>query len=276
MWEYHNSSQPRKNVLIMICNSGCHRSVANAESWSNFSTRYGRLLHSASPLHPSELDFRKDTHTECSPLVPTSDSMTEYWKQLRRESFGRKHEESKSLRSTRIITKLAELNAKQDIFSELVERLRNFRETTNALADRLHTGDTTSQPDPNVVGCQTSVPHNDEKRVMIWNACRHSPVTHGTNDDVFPTGHRRGNRALDPRHRVQNLVLQQGRMVEKPCSRPETTNEVFRVLSETIIPSREQLEQVAGVDFRKQLESTVPLYSPGEWKYEFKLSKLTT
>ena len=58
-------------------------------------------------------------------------------------------------------------------------------------------------------------------------------------------------------------------MVEKPCSRPETTSEVFRCLSETITLSREQLEQVAGGGFRKQLELTVLLYRPGEWKYEF-------
>ena len=67
------------------------------------------------------------------------DSIPRPMKQLRRESLGRRHEESKSLRSTSIITKSAELNTKQDIFSEL------------ALADRPHTGDITSQKDPNVV-----------------------------------------------------------------------------------------------------------------------------
>ena len=56
-----------KNVLIMICKSGCHRSVANAESWSNMLTLYGRLPYSVSLLPSSELDFRKDTCTrECS------------------------------------------------------------------------------------------------------------------------------------------------------------------------------------------------------------------
>ena len=59
-----------KNVLIMICKNWCHRSVANAESWSTMLTRYGRLLHSVSTLHPSELDFRKDmctgTRSKCS------------------------------------------------------------------------------------------------------------------------------------------------------------------------------------------------------------------
>ena len=56
-----------KNVLIMMCKSGCHRSDANAESWSNMLTRYGRLPYSVSVLLPSVLDFRKDTCTgECS------------------------------------------------------------------------------------------------------------------------------------------------------------------------------------------------------------------
>ena len=157
-----------RNFLIMICMGGCHRSVANAESWSNMLTRNGRLLHSVSL--PSELNFRKDLktaecsecskqiakfyqilccfHAECSRLVSTSDSTTEYWKQLRLESLGRRHEESKSLRSTSILTKPAELDMKQDIFSESTERLRNFHECASALTDRLHTGDITGQTDP--------------------------------------------------------------------------------------------------------------------------------
>ena len=115
-----------KNVLIMICKSGCQRSVAHAESWSNMLTRNGRLPHYVSPLDPSELDFRKDTcagkcsewskqsaefyqmyycfHAECSQLASASDSTTEYWKQLRRKCLGHKHEGSKSLRSTSITT----------------------------------------------------------------------------------------------------------------------------------------------------------------------------
>ena len=125
------------------------------------------------PLHPSELDFRKDTcagkcsecskqsakfyqihycvHAESSRLVFTSDSTTAYWKQTRRKSLGRRPEESKRLRSTIIITKPAEMNTKQDTFSELAERHRNSRESANTLPDRLHTGDITSQTDPNVL-----------------------------------------------------------------------------------------------------------------------------
>ena len=63
------------------------------------------------------------------------------------------------------------------------------------------------------------------------------------------------------------------KMSEKPCSHSETTSEVFRSLFETIIPSCEQLEQVAGGDSRRQLEVPVPLYGPGEWKYEVKMSE---
>ena len=47
------------NVVIMMCKSGRRRSIANAELWSKTLTRYGRLLHSVSLLHVSELDFWK-------------------------------------------------------------------------------------------------------------------------------------------------------------------------------------------------------------------------
>ena len=47
--------------------------------------------------------------------------------------------------------KPAEPNTKQDIFSESAERLRNFHESANALADRLHTSDIISPTNPNVV-----------------------------------------------------------------------------------------------------------------------------
>ena len=49
-----------KNVVI-ICKSGRRRPVAHAELWSNTLTRDGRLLHSVSLLHLSELDFWKNT-----------------------------------------------------------------------------------------------------------------------------------------------------------------------------------------------------------------------
>ena len=52
-----DSFRVKKNVVIMVCKNGRRRSVANAELWSNTSTRYGRLPHSVSLLHLSELDF---------------------------------------------------------------------------------------------------------------------------------------------------------------------------------------------------------------------------
>ena len=85
----------------------------------------------------------------------------------------------------------------------------------------------------------------------------------------------KGKSCPPPEAQIERRCSPTETMVEKTCSRPETTSEVFRSLSETFIPSREQLEQVAGGDFCKQLELTVPLYRHGEWKYEFKMSKLT-
>ena len=49
-----------KTVVIMIGKNRRRRSVANAELWSDALTRYGRLLHSVSLLHLSELDFWND------------------------------------------------------------------------------------------------------------------------------------------------------------------------------------------------------------------------
>ena len=42
-----------KNIVSMVCRSRRHRSVANAELWSNTLTRCSRRQHSASLLHLS-------------------------------------------------------------------------------------------------------------------------------------------------------------------------------------------------------------------------------
>ena len=81
----------------------------------------------------------------------------------------------------------------------------------------------------------------------------------GTNDDVFTTGHRRANRALDPRHLQRDLVPNRDAGRETLFS-PRDDKRTVLSLCETIIHSREQLEQVAGADFRKQLELIVHLY----------------
>ena len=63
---------------------------------------------------------------------------------------------------------------------------------------------------------------------------------------------------------------------ERSCSDPETENEVLRSSSETISPSHGPLDYVVDGDFRKQLVLSVPRYSSGGWKYEFKTSSLTS
>ena len=77
-----------KNRVIMICRSGRHGSVANAELWSNTLTRCGRRQHSFSLLHFSELDFWGNTCAgkclECS----NQSSVTGPWKRPRPEHAG--------------------------------------------------------------------------------------------------------------------------------------------------------------------------------------------
>ena len=77
------------------------------------------------------------------------------------------------------------------------------------------------------------------------------------------------------------------------CSRPETLSEKPSFRSETTTakpcsltispspPNRSEacavkLEQVVDGDFRKQLELSVPLFEPGEWKYGFKMTSFST
>ena len=99
------------------------------------------------------------TGSWCSRLFSASDSTTEYWKQLRRESLGRRHEGSKSLRSTSIMTKPAESNTKQSTFGEVAGRLLNFHESAKALATCLRTGDITRQADPNMIEAAKHLHH---------------------------------------------------------------------------------------------------------------------
>ena len=50
-----------QNIAIMPCRSRRHRSVVNAELWSNTLGRHSRRQRSVSLLHLSELDFLKNT-----------------------------------------------------------------------------------------------------------------------------------------------------------------------------------------------------------------------
>ena len=101
-----------KNIVIMICGSGRHRSVANAELWSNTLTRCSRHQHSVSLLHLSELDFWTirvqenvrnaanesvrifQTHydrvqAECSRHAPVPDPLGGHWKRSRSGHAGK-------------------------------------------------------------------------------------------------------------------------------------------------------------------------------------------
>ena len=159
----------------MICKSECHRSVANAESWSNMLIRYCRLLHSVSLLHSPELDLWKNTCAgKCSECGKQSAQIyqTHYYCvraecsqlfSMSRESLGRRHEGSKSLRSTSITTTPLESNTKQSTFSELSERLGSFHESAKLLADRLHTSDIIGQKDPNMVEAAKHLDQTAEK-----------------------------------------------------------------------------------------------------------------
>ena len=84
-----------KNIVIMECRSGRHRSVANAEWWSNTLTRCGRRQHSVSLLHMSELDFGEICKVPCSQCAHKSRSVVKCFQfssvvDLSRQPFGPK------------------------------------------------------------------------------------------------------------------------------------------------------------------------------------------
>ena len=93
------------------------------------------------------------------------------------------------------MTKPAESDTKQSTLNELAEQLRNFHESADALADRLHTGDTTGQTDPNLIEAAKHLYHellrkaSDDLERVPPQPC-----------DALVTGHRRRNRALGTRH----------------------------------------------------------------------------
>ena len=145
------------------------------------------MIDSVSPLHPSELDTRKDTcarkcsernkqsaesyqryycfHAECSQLVSASNFTTECWKQLRRESLGRRHGGSKSLR----FLVFCESDAKSygcDIFTcTLVSHV-----TVSALHSR------TLPQGPRVSKKKTVLSHTTQHRVAPTSTLRTHPT----------------------------------------------------------------------------------------------------
>ena len=161
-----------KNIVIMICRSGRHRSVANAELWSNTLTRCGPHRHSVSLLQLSELDFWENkcagnwsecskqslrvfqTHHDqvqavCLRRVLVSDPCTGRWKRSRQEHAEGSAQPAKDplgeedhlpqtskKRATSATAFPAETNPSRGILDELAERLGNFHDSAPASCPR--------------------------------------------------------------------------------------------------------------------------------------------
>ena len=176
-----------KNIVIMICRSGRHRSVANAELRSNTLTRCSRRQHSASLLHLSELDFGRNTcarngsecsnqplrvfqahydqvQAECPRRVLVPDPVTGRWKRPRPEQAegATQHvkdpsdEEDnlpqtpkKKAASSTAISFDADPN--RGILDEQAERLGNFHESARALVDCLQKHDVSRETDQSMI-----------------------------------------------------------------------------------------------------------------------------
>ena len=151
-------------------------------SWISGKTRVPEnVRNAANSLQNSTRDTvasMLSVHDSFPRLIPRNEN----WKQLRRESLGRRHEGSKCLRSTSITTTPAESNTKQSTFSELAQRLRNFHESASALADCLRAGDIASQTDPNMIEAAKHLYHkllrkaSDDLERMPSQPCASSPA----------------------------------------------------------------------------------------------------
>ena len=117
-----------KNIVIMICRSGRHRSVANAALRSNTLTRRSGRQHSTL-LYLSELNVWKNTcagkcsesseqstrifqthydrvRAECPRLASASHSVTEHWKRPRQENCSKSSAGKASLKARLAVNSL--------------------------------------------------------------------------------------------------------------------------------------------------------------------------
>ena len=176
-----------KNTVIMICSSGRHRSVANAELWSNTLTICGRRQHSVSLLHLSELDFWENTcagncsecskqslrvlqahyeqvQAECVRRVPVPDPVTGRWKRPRPEHaegpaqpVKDPSDEEDNLpqtskeQATSAAATLATTSTSCGTMDELAERLGRFHESARALASCLQKRDVPLETDQSIM-----------------------------------------------------------------------------------------------------------------------------
>ena len=237
LYDAMSRSFSSKNIVIMICRSGRHRSVANAELRSNTLARRSRRQHSASLLHLSELDFWKNTcagkcsecseqstrifqthydrvRAECPRLASASDSVTER---------KRPRQENCSERSA----------GKNEFESSTCCEFARWRRSLLRKSER-------------------QVPRMFHK--LLGAASDHL--------ERVTTQSRKGLHVETTRNALR--CSRPETMSEIPCSRSETLSERLCSRSETpsfavklepaskTRPSRESLEQVADDDFRKQ------------------------
>ena len=176
-----------KNMVIMICRSGRHRSVANAELWSNTLTRCGRRQHSVSLLHLSDLDFGRmicagncwecskqslrifqahhdQVEAECLRRVPVPDPVTGRWTRPRPEHAEGPAQpvkdppdeednlpQTSKKQATSATATSAETSTSCGTLDELAQRLGSFHESARALASCLQKHDVTSKTDQCVI-----------------------------------------------------------------------------------------------------------------------------
>ena len=162
-----------KNIVIMICKSGRHRSVANAELWSNTLTGCSRHQHSVSLLQLSELDFWENTcggncsecgkqrlrvfqahydqvQAECLRRVPVPDPVTGRWKRPRPEHAEGPAQpvkdppdeednlpQTSKRQATSATATSAETSRSCGTLDELAQGLGSFRESARAMASCL-------------------------------------------------------------------------------------------------------------------------------------------
>ena len=271
-----------KNIVIMICRSGRHRSVANAELWSNTVTRCSRRQHSVFFValvraglgrnrcagNCSECSKRSlrvfQTHydqvqAECLRRVLVPDPVTGRWKRPRPEEVEGSTQyvkdppdEEDHLPQTpkKRAASATETHPSRGILDEQAERVGNFHESARAQTCRLQKHDVS----------------RENKRSMIEAArCMFHKLLGEARDDLDPATPRSQESLCTEikksKQRCSHTVI----LKENLCPRPEEPSEKSVPLPES---AAETLEQVIEDDPRKQLDLSV--LQCGEWKHEFK------
>ena len=166
----------------------------------------------------------------------------------------------------------AEWNLNRGILDELAVRRGNFNASARALADCGQTRDVTRKTDQSMIEAAKFMFHK-----LLGEASDDlEGVTSQPHESLQKETTRNAHRCSRSATASEQSCSRSETLVGKCCSRPETSSCIMKLepASKTR-PSRESLE-VADDDFRKQLELSVPLHKPGEWKYEFKMSSFTT